>query len=79
MNVISNLPYYLQRALEDFGLEEEVSHRRSNLYIEFPDFDSAYDFRERMKEFEMEMKMITHPSTKNPVIEMFNVLPFSQD
>lgn len=78
MNIIHYLPYYLQRALEDFGLEEEVSQRGSNLYVEFPDFDLAYNFRERLKAFDVEVRMISHPNG-NPVVEVFNVLPFSQD
>jgi len=77
MSVISYLPYYLQRLLEESGLEEEVSQRDSNLYVEFPDFDLAYNFRERLKQFDLEFRMISHPETKNPVIEIFNVLPFS--
>ena len=75
MSVIQYLPYYLQRALEDSGLEEEVSQRDSNLYVEFPDFDMAYNFRERIKQFDIEFKMISHPETGKPVVEIFNVLP----
>lgn len=79
MSLTHNLPYYLQRVLEDFGLEEELSQKKSNLYVEFPDFDMAYNFRERLKKFELEIRMIAHPVTKNPVVEIFNVLPFSPD
>jgi hypothetical protein len=79
MSMIQYLPYYLQRVLEDFGLEEEVSQRQSNLYVEFPDFDMAYSFRERLQKFDVEFKMISHPSSGNPVVEIFNVIPFSRD
>jgi len=75
MSVIQYLPYYLQRALEESGLEEEVSQRDSNLYVEFTDFDMAYNFRESIRKFDVEFKMISHPETKKPVVEIFNVLP----
>jgi len=77
MSLIRYLPYYLQRALEDCGLEEELSQSKSNLCIEFPDFDMAYNFRERLKKFDIEFQFISHPKTGNPVLEIFNVLPFS--
>lgn len=77
--MIRFLPYYLQRALEDYGLEEECSQSKSNLCVEFPDFDMAYNFRERLKQFEVEMRFISHPTTGNPVLEVFNVLPSSPD
>lgn len=75
MRIARYLPYYLQQILEDYGLEEELSHTKSNLRIEFPDFDMAYNFRERAKEFDVEMRFTTHPATGNPVLEIFNVLP----
>lgn len=79
MTIIQRLPYYLQRLLEAFGLEEEVYQLESNLYIEFPDFDLAYDFRDKLNQFDVEIKMIAHPERKTPVIEVFNVLPFSRN
>jgi hypothetical protein len=75
MNIIYHLPYYLQRALEASGLEEEVSRKESNLYIEFPDFDMAYSFREHLKQYDIEFQFLTHPVTGKPVLELFNVLP----
>ena len=79
MSIARYLPYYLQRCLEDYGLEEELSQRASNLHIEFPDFDMAYNFRERLKGFDIEFQFIAHPATGKPVLELFNVLPTSPE
>jgi len=79
MSIARYLPYYLQRALEDYGLEEELSQRASNLHIEFPDFDMAYNFRERLKKFDIEFRFVAHPETGKPVLEIFNVLPTSPE
>ena len=75
MSLMQMLPWYLVRILEDYGLEEELSHRDSNLYIELPDFDMAYNVRERLQPTQLEFRLIAHPATGNPTIEIFNVIP----
>lgn len=77
MSIMRSLPWYLVRILEDFGLEEELSQKDSNLYIELPDFDMAYNVRERLQPTQLEFRLISHPVSGNPVVEIFNVLPVS--
>ena len=74
MSLYNDLPICLQKSIFKHGLENDsLSFKEDKLYVECDDIEQSFDLRSDVLDL-FSCRLISHPITKKPTLEIDDVL-----